>query len=105
MDLVVRQTGATANNSETQGPKRPVRRSRRKHHRIEPYAWLAAGVVGLGMATAATAAPGVAQADDTSASGSSASASADSGASKSATRAGKTDRNDGAPAGDASHDK
>ncbi|MHA0289043.1 right-handed parallel beta-helix repeat-containing protein [Mycobacterium sp. C3-094] len=48
-----------------------VNKSRRGFHRrrIEPYAWLAAGAVGIGIATALTA-PAVAQADD----GSSASA-------------------------------
>lgn len=62
----------------------PREKPRRRHHRrkIEPYAWLAAGAVGIGIATALSA-PAVAHADDSSGGSTSASApshaSADSG--------------------------
>ena len=69
MDLVVRQTGGSAKNPRPHGAQGPRKRSRRKHRRIEPYAWLTAGVVGLGMAAAATAGSGVAHADDTTGGG------------------------------------
>ncbi len=85
MDLVVRQTGGSAKNPRPHKAKNPRKRSRRKHRRIEPYAWLAAGVVGFGMTAAATAGAGVAHADDTAGTSSSASASADSGSATSKT--------------------
>lgn len=90
MAIVVRQTGGSAKNPRPDQAKGARKRSRRKHRRIEPYAWLTAGVVGLGMAAAATAGAGVAYADDTAGNAGSASASADSGSAKSASDGSKT---------------
>lgn len=52
---------------------------RKKHRRIEPYTWLAAGAVGVGIAAAMSTGAGVAYADDGAGSDSSASSSSSSG--------------------------
>lgn len=82
MEFVVEGVGAAAGKPSADRPLPADRRSR-KHRRIEPYAWLAAGAVGVGIA-AALAGAGVAYADDTGGSTSaSSSASADTGPAKS----------------------
>ena len=82
MEFVVEGVGAPAEKPSA-GRPRPADRRSRKHRRIEPYAWLAAGAVGVGIA-AALAGAGVAHADDTGGSTSaSSSASADTGPAKS----------------------
>ena len=66
-------TATTRENNRTA----KARRGSRKHGRIEPYAWLAAGAVGVGIAAAALAGSGVVHASETAADGASSASSSE----------------------------
>lgn len=64
MDRVVRDTSTTGNIPSPPAAQQSNRRNRRKHRRVEPYAWLAAGAVSVGIA-AAISGSGIAYAEET----------------------------------------
>src|SRR5690242_20959444 len=79
MTLLVCQKTNSAKKTQLHNARQPRKCLRRKHRRIEPYAWLAAGVVGLGTVAAATAGAGVALADGTTSTSHASSASPTTG--------------------------
>lgn len=84
------------------------RHRKRKHHRLEPYAWLGAGALTMGLGAAALTGAGVAQAADdggSSSSSSSSSSSGDSGASSGSSSSGSTGSKDDSSGGSSSSDK
>lgn len=97
MDGVVRDMSNTGEAPSTQDAQRRNRPSRRKPRRVEPYAWLTAGAVSVGIATAISG-TGIAYAEDatgsagpaSSASAKTASPPSDDSADKAASKAGDT---------------